>query len=37
MSTAAKLLYGLLLDRMGLSAKNRWYDGRGRVYTLPTS
>lgn len=25
-STDAKLLYGLLLDRMGLSAKNGWYD-----------
>lgn len=37
MSTAAKLLYVLLLDRMGLSAKNGWHDGQGRVYTLPTS
>lgn len=26
LSTDAKLLYGLLLDRMGLSAKNGWYD-----------
>lgn len=25
LSTDAKLLYGLLLDRMGLSAKNGWY------------
>lgn len=32
LSTDAKLLYGLLLDRMGLSAKNGWYDGAGRVY-----
>lgn len=32
LSTDAKLLYGLLLDRMGLSAKNGWYDGQGRVY-----
>lgn len=31
-SIAAKLLYGLLLDRMGLSAKNRWLDELGRVY-----
>ncbi len=31
-STDAKLLYGLLLDRMGLSAKNRWYDEQGRVF-----
>lgn len=30
--TDAKLLYGLLLDRMGLSAKNGWYDEQGRVF-----
>lgn len=35
-STDAKLLYGLLLDRMGLSAKNGWYDDRGRVYIYYT-
>lgn len=28
LSTDAKLLYGLLLDRMGLSAKNGWYDDK---------
>lgn len=32
LSIDAKLLYGLLLDRMGLSAKNGWYDDQGRVY-----
>lgn len=32
LSTDAKLLYGLMLDRMSLSAKNRWYDEQGRVY-----
>ncbi len=32
LSTDAKLLYGLLLDRMGLSAKNGWYDEQGRVF-----
>ena len=32
LSTDAKLLYGLMLDRMGLSARNGWYDERGRVY-----
>lgn len=32
LSTDAKLLYGLLLDRMSLSAKNGWYDNNGRVY-----
>ena len=31
LSTDAKLLYGLLLDRMGLSAKNGWYDELERV------
>ena len=36
MSTDAKLLYGLLLDRMGLSAKNGWYDEVGRVYIYYT-
>lgn len=32
LSTDAKLLYGLMLDRMSLSAKNGWYDQKGRVY-----
>jgi len=32
LSIDAKMLYGLMLDRMGLSAKNGWYDARGRVY-----
>lgn len=32
LSTEAKLLYGLLLDRMGLSIKNGWYDEQGRVF-----
>lgn len=36
LSTDAKLLYGLLLDRMGLSAKNSWYDEQGRVYIYYT-
>lgn len=32
-STDAKLLYGLMLDRMGLSARDeRWTDEDGRVY-----
>lgn len=35
-STDAKLLYGLLLDRMGLSAKNGWYDELGRVFIYYT-
>jgi len=36
LSTDAKLLYGLLLNRMGLSAKNGWYDERGRVFIYYT-
>ena len=31
-SIEAKVLYGLLLDRMGLSVKNGWMDGDKRVY-----
>lgn len=34
-SAEAKILYGLLLDRMSLSAKNGWLDqGGARVYRL---
>lgn len=36
LSTDAKMLYGLLLDRMHLSAKNNWIDSRGRVYQFFT-
>ena len=36
LSTDAKLLYGLMLDRMGLSAKHGWYDDLGRVYIYYT-
>ena len=32
LSTDAKILYGLLLDRMHLSAKNGWVDKYRRVY-----
>ena len=35
-STDAKLLYGMLLDRMGLSLKNEWFDTDGRVYIYYT-
>ncbi|MDL2327282.1 replication initiator protein A [Ruminococcaceae bacterium OttesenSCG-928-A11] len=31
-STDAKLLYGLMLDRMSLSIMNKWLDDHGRVY-----
>ena len=36
LSTAAKLLYGMLLDRMSLSARNGWHDDTGRVYIYYT-
>ena len=36
LSTAAKLLYGMLLDRMSLSARNGWHDDAGRVYIYYT-
>ena len=32
LSTDAKLLYGILLDRMQLSVKNRWIDEDGKVF-----
>lgn len=35
-SVEAKVLYGLLLDRMGLSMKNGWLDEDGRVYIIFT-
>ena len=35
-SAEAKVLYGLMLDRTGLSAKNRWLDEENRVYIIYT-
>ena len=35
-SADAKMLYGILLDRMSLSAKNGWLDDAGRVYIIFT-
>ena len=35
-SAEAKVLYGLLLDRMSLSCKNGWLDKEGRVYIIFT-
>ncbi|MCR4692308.1 MAG: replication initiator protein A [Firmicutes bacterium] len=35
-SAEAKVLYGLMLDRMGLSVKNRWIDEENRVYIVYT-
>ena len=32
LSTDAKLLYGILLDRMQLSIRNGWVDDEGKVY-----
>lgn len=36
LSTDAKLLYGMFLDRMGLSLKNGWFDDLGRAYIYYT-
>ena len=39
LSTDAKLLYGLLIDRMQISIRNGWLDSEGRVfiyYTIET-
>lgn len=35
-SVEAKVLYGFLMDRMGLSAKNGWKYEEGRVYIIFT-
>lgn len=32
LSISAKILYGLLLDRMAIASKNQWIDDEGRVY-----
>ena len=36
LSCEAKVLYGLMLDRMSLSIKNRWFDEEDRVYIIFT-
>ena len=36
LSTDAKMLYGLFLDRMALSQRNGWVDSQGRVYIIYT-
>ena len=35
LSTDAKTLYGILLDRMSLSVKNEWFDKKGRRSAAP--
>ena len=36
LSSDAKLLYGLMLDRMSLSMKNGWLDDKNRAYIIYT-
>jgi hypothetical protein len=36
LSSDAKLLYGLMLDRMSLSMKNEWIDSENRAYIIYT-
>ncbi len=33
-SLQAKVLYGLLLDRMGMAIKNEWLDDQNRMYVI---
>lgn len=36
LSAEAKILYGIMLDKLDLSVKNRWVDEKGRVYIIYT-
>lgn len=36
LSSDAKILYGLMLDRMSLSIQNRWFDSEDRAYIIFT-
>ena len=36
LSSDAKILYGIMLDRMSLSRENRWFDKDNRVYIIFT-
>jgi hypothetical protein len=36
LSMQAKILYGLMLDKMGLSIKNEWMDEENRPYIIYT-
>lgn len=35
-SSDAKILYGIMLDRMSLSRENKWFDNENRVYIIFT-
>lgn len=37
LSSDAKLLYGLMLDRLALSMKNGWHDDKNRIYIYYTT
>lgn len=34
LSSSSKMLYGLLIDRMAMSVRNRWTDEEHRVYVI---
>ena len=36
LSAEAKILYGIMLDKLDLSVKNKWGDEKGRVYIIYT-
>ena len=36
LSCESKVLYGMMLDRLGLSIRNQWFDSQGRAYIIFT-
>lgn len=34
LSSQSKILYGMMIDKMGASLKNKWLDNEGRVYIV---
>lgn len=36
LSCEAKILYGMMLDRLGLSIRNQWFNSRGHAYIIFT-
>ena len=34
LSSQSKIIYGLLIDRMSDSVKNKWQDDKGRIYVI---
>ncbi len=34
LSSQSKIMYGLMIDKMGSSLKNKWMDEKGRIYII---